>query len=70
MIEASIKFYKRYTNSKDEALIKEAIQKQLGSQQEEAAERRIECKSEIERIYGLVLNLLDHIKAYSLDIFN
>ena len=53
-----------------EALIKTAIRKQLGSQQEQAAERRVECEAEIERIDGLVRNLLDHIKVSNRDIVN
>ncbi len=70
MIEASIEFYKRYTQDIGEALIRTAIRKQLGSQQEEAAERRVECEAEIERIDGLVRNLLDHIKVSNRDIVN
>jgi len=71
VIEASIAFYKRYTIAeKGEALIKTAIRKQLGSQQEQAAERRVECEAEIERIDSLVRNLLDHIKVSNRDIVN
>ncbi len=65
-----IEFYKRYTEGKGGSLIKTAIRKQLGSQQEQAAERRIECEAEIERIDGLVRNLLDHIKVSNRDIVN
>ncbi len=53
-----------------EALIKTAIRKQLGSQQEQAAERRVECEAEIERIDHLVRNLLDHIKVSNRDTVN
>ncbi len=70
VIEASIEFYKRYTQGNGEALIKTAIRKQLGSQQEQAAERRVECEAQIERIDGLVRNLLDHIKVANRDIVN
>ncbi len=70
MIEASIEFYKRYTQGEGEALIKRAIRKQLGTQQEQAAERRVACEAEIERIDGLVRNLLDHIKVANRDIVN
>ena len=70
MIEASIEFYKRYTHGNGVALIKTAIREQLGNQQEQAAERRIECEAQIERIDGLVRNLLDHIKVSNRDIVN
>ncbi len=70
VIEAAIEFYKRYTEGNGEALIKTAIRKQLGSQQEQAAERRVECEAEIERIDALVRNLLDHIKVSNRDIVN
>ena len=68
--EAAIKIYTCYTEGNAEALIKKAIRKQLGSQQEQAAEQRIECDAEIERIDVLVRNLLDHIKASNRDIVN
>ena len=71
MIDASIEFYKRYTvEGKGESLIKKAIRKQLGSQQEQAAERRVECEAQIERIDDLVRNLLDHIKVSNRDMVN
>ncbi len=70
VMDALIEFYKRYTQSNSEVLIKTAIRKQLGSQQEQAAERRVDCEAEIERIDGLVRNLLDHIKVSNRDIVN
>ena len=51
MIEGAIEFYKRYTaEGKGETLIKKAIQQQLRTQQEQAAEQRLQCEAEIERI--------------------
>ena len=71
VIDAVVQFYHPYTTAeKGEALIKEAIRKQLGSQQEQAAERRVESEAQIERIDGLVRNLLDHIKVSNRDIVN
>ncbi len=61
---------KCYTQGNGEALIKTAIRKQLGRQQEQAAERRVACEAQIERIDGLVHNLLDHIKISNRDIVN
>ncbi len=71
VIEGAIEFYKRYTaEGKGEALIKKAIQQQLGTQQGQAAEQRLQCETEIERIDGLVRNLLDHIKVSNRDMVN
>ncbi len=71
VVGAAVQFYQPYTTAeKGEALIKTAIRKQLGSQQEQAAEQRVECEAEIERIDGLVRNLLDHIKVSNRDIVN
>ena len=71
VVDAAVQFYQPYTTAeKGEALIKEAIRKQLGSQQEQAAEGRVACEAEIERIDGLVRNLLDHIKVSNRDIVN
>jgi hypothetical protein len=70
VIEAAIEFYKRYTQGKGEALIKTAIRKQLGSQQDQAAALRVECEAQIERIDGLVRNLLDNIKPSNRDLVN
>ncbi len=71
VVDAAVQFYQPYTIAeKGEVLIKKAIQQQLGSQQEQAAEQRVECEAESERIYGLVRNLLDHIKVSNRDIVN
>ena len=71
VVGATVQFYQPYTTAeKGEALIKKAIRKQLGSQQEQAAERRVECEAQIERIDDLVRNLLDHIKVSNRDMVN